>query len=77
MSRMLLVKNCQLFIYSKAYQWQYKKAMRFVLWVAQNIDLLAWRAYSIFKYTKLKSYVQENVYLKIRKIIVFKFFVAF
>ena len=28
--RMLLVKNCQLFIYSKAYQWQYKKAMRFV-----------------------------------------------
>ena len=26
------------------------------LWVAQKIDLQAWRAYSIFKYMKLKSY---------------------
>ena len=39
--RMLLVKNCQLFIYSKAFQWQYKEAMQFALWVAQKIDLQA------------------------------------
>ena len=35
--RMLLVKNCLLFICSKVYQWQYNEAMRFVLWVAQKI----------------------------------------
>ena len=32
--RMLLVKNCRLFIYSKVYQWQYNEAIRFVLRVA-------------------------------------------
>ena len=39
--RMLLVKNCLLFSYSKVYQWQFNEAMRFVLWVAQKIHLQA------------------------------------
>ena len=48
------------FFYSKVYQWQYNEAMKFVLWVAQKIYLLAWMAYSIFKYIKLKSYEKKN-----------------
>jgi hypothetical protein len=43
------------------FQWQYKEAMQFVLWVAQKIDLQAWRAFSIFKFTKLKSYDKNNI----------------
>ena len=38
------------FFYSKVYQWQYKKAIQFVLLVAQKLYLQAWMAYSIFKY---------------------------
>ena len=38
---MLQVKNCLPFSYFKVYQWQYNKAMQFVLWVAQKIDLQA------------------------------------
>ena len=66
-SRMLLVKNCLLFIYSKVFQWQYKRAMQFVLWVAQKIILQAWMAYSIFKYMKLKSY-DEKIFISIPNI---------
>ena len=29
------------FFYFKVYQWQYNKAIQFVLWVAQKIDLQA------------------------------------
>ena len=36
-----------------------------VLWVAQKIDLQAWRAFSIFKFTKLKSYdkIKNSIYI--------------
>ena len=61
--RMPLGKNCQLFIYPKIFQWQYKEAMQFVLWVAQKIDLQAWRVFSIFKFMKLKSYDKNNIYI--------------
>ena len=36
-----LDKNCQLSIYFKEFQWQYKEAMQFVLWVAQKKYLQA------------------------------------
>ena len=36
--------------------------MRFVLWVAQKKNLQAYRAYSIFKYMKLKSYDKKNIH---------------
>ena len=62
-SKKIQVKNCLLFSYSKVYQWQYNEAMQFVLWVAQKTDLQAWRAFSIFKFTKLKSYDKNNIYL--------------
>ena len=61
--RMPLGKNCQLFTYPKIFQWQYKEAMQFVLWVAQKIDLQAWRVFSIFKFMKLKSYDKNNIYI--------------
>ena len=53
------------FFYSKVYQWQNNEAMKFVLWVAQKIYLQAWTAYSIFKYTKLKSYDKKIIYIYI------------
>ena len=37
--------------------------MQFVLWVAQKIDLQASRAFLIFKFTKLKSYDKNNIYI--------------
>ena len=60
--RMLQVKNCLLFFYSKVYQWQCTKALQFALWVTQRIHLQAYRAYLIFKYMKLKSYDKKIIY---------------
>ena len=33
-------ENCQLFIYSKTFQWQYKEAMQFESWVARKTAMI-------------------------------------
>ena len=47
--------------------------MNVPLWVAQKIHLQAEMAYSIFKYTKLKSYDKKYLYLYLISFIPMKY----